>query len=661
MAKARRRPRRAPSWPMLPRNHSARLLWAGVAMLVVLSFVTYAGHHPGLSGHPALRPPEHALDALRALFGLMAYGLPFALIGLGLIGFWGAHWVRRRRMTIRLAAMLPLVSAFLEAGGRLAGLGSGGGGYLGATAYFYFEDVAGRTLGPILLWVAMIIAARALYPFRAVDQAALGVSRFACRSISALWSGLGGLARRIRARKAPQPAGLPGARMRSQQTADWSRVAPRGQWRAAGAAAPWSPPWAQEASTGMRSARPTQMVSEAGGYGLLPVPEPWASLPLPRDILPRAEEAIIRGTVHGLEDPSDLQAQIVDVAKRLTGITLAPCACPHQRELAALTFEFQRVDNGRKVITDLERVERDIALALGRDRVKILFGSTVKIRLPLGRNERALVRYSPLIDEIAASSAADSIIHVIGRNPRGKPFYLEALNSRHVLVAGTTGSGKSNVLFSIILGHALLQSPKKVKLVLADHKQEFSILEGLPHLYHPIVTDVSEFKELEFRLQGELERRKEIRARRQREDFETLIIVIDEFEGFAPTESFIRLVAESRSARMRFILAVQHPTREALGDTRLKANLLTRICFQVAHPSAAHVALGDKDAAKLAASLMGRGDCIVQSPRGVERVQAAWVTSPGEAEPSDLGTIVDFLQRLRTGELADERRDALSK
>ena len=153
------------------------------------------------------------------------------------------------------------------------------------------------------------------------------------------------------------------------------------------------------------------------------------------------------------------------------------------------------------------------------------------------------------------------------------------------------------------------------------------------------MTTNSEFQHLLLDLQDELERRKSIVDLADRTQFPLLAVIIDEFHGFGCSDQLMGLVAEARSFGVHFILATQHPTADVISTT-VKANLVTRIAFRVANESASRLVLDEPGASKL----LGQGDCLVRTVNGVQRVQAAWVSSSETGEDSDILRLQNYLR-----------------
>ena len=203
----------------------------------------------------------------------------------------------------------------------------------------------------------------------------------------------------------------------------------------------------------------------------------------------------------------------------------------------------------------------------------------------------------------------------------------------HVLVAGTTGSGKTVLVRSIVLSLAMNNRPRRLQIVLLDPKGHgFDPLNGLPHLLRPVVTDATEALVLLAGLVREMERRDVGGNNRP-----LIVVVIDELAdltlvGGKTMERFMtRLAQRGRKAGLHLVACTQKPTAAVVG-TLVKANFPARVVGAVVSPEDAKVATGV--AGTGAERLRGRGDFLLLVRGEVIRLQAAY------ASTKDIGRIV---------------------
>ena len=215
----------------------------------------------------------------------------------------------------------------------------------------------------------------------------------------------------------------------------------------------------------------------------------------------------------------------------------------------------------------------------------------------------------------------------------------------HILIAGTTGSGKSGCINTILTSILLRATPDEVRLILIDPKRiELNYYESIPHLLTPVVSSPKEASAVLLNVVTEMERRYErlsqVRARnlpeanrafrkRGEEELPYLLVVIDELADLmmvSPQEvedSIIRLAQKSRAVGIHLVLATQRPSVDVITGM-IKANVPSRIAFAVSSQTDSRVIL-DSNGAE---SLLGQGDMLFK-PLGtsrLQRVQGAFVT-----------------------------------
>jgi len=197
----------------------------------------------------------------------------------------------------------------------------------------------------------------------------------------------------------------------------------------------------------------------------------------------------------------------------------------------------------------------------------------------------------------------------------------------HVLLAGTTGSGKTNAERLFFYGLARGNEPDQVNFVLIDTKKRGRCWQGfadIPHLGHPIITD--EATALRALLWAVAETDRRATSGRTRPH---LFIGIDEAQDLLDKPPFVKVIGDiagtGREFGVHLLVAVQNPTAKQLGDAGIKRNLTTRLVGRVDSATAAHVATGQKGTG--AEALAGAGDMLLVDPGGVVRLTAALLTS----------------------------------
>ena len=238
----------------------------------------------------------------------------------------------------------------------------------------------------------------------------------------------------------------------------------------------------------------------------------------------------------------------------------------------------------------------------------------------------------------------------------------------HLLIAGTTGSGKSGCINAILTSILLRATPDEVRLILIDPKRiELNYYESIPHLLTPVVSSPKEASAVLLNVVTEMERRYErlslpagaqpargepLRCRKRgEEELPYLLVVIDELADLMMVspqdveDAIIRLAQKSRAVGIHLVLATQRPSVDVITGM-IKANVPSRIAFAVSSQTDSRVIL-DQNGAE---SLLGQGDMLFK-PLGtsrLQRVQGAFVTE------EEVALIVE---QTRDAAAAEDRRD----
>ena len=241
----------------------------------------------------------------------------------------------------------------------------------------------------------------------------------------------------------------------------------------------------------------------------------------------------------------------------------------------------------------------------------------------------------------------------------------------HILIAGTTGSGKSGCINTILTSILLRATPDEARMILIDPKRiELNYYESIPHLLTPVVSSPKEASAVLLNVVTEMERRYErlsqVRARnlpeanrafrkRGEDELPYLLVVIDELADLMMVspqdveDSIIRLAQKSRAVGIHLVLATQRPSVDVITGM-IKANVPSRIAFAVSSQTDSRVILD----ANGAESLLGQGDMLFK-PLGtsrLQRVQGAFVTE------DEIALVVEQAPRPAR---AGDRRDASSR
>ncbi len=306
----------------------------------------------------------------------------------------------------------------------------------------------------------------------------------------------------------------------------------------------------------------------------------------------------------------------------------------------------------------------DLSYALATTEIRILAPipgkQAVGVEVPnLSPN---LVTLGDIFDDLPATASPLSVW--LGKDISGNAVWTDLARMPHVLIAGTTGSGKSGCINAILTSILLRATPDEVRMILIDPKRiELGFYESIPHLLTPVVSSPKQAAAALANIVTEMERRYEklsiLRARnlpeanralRQRGEqaLPYLLVVIDELADLmmiSPQEvedAVIRLAQKSRAVGIHLVLATQRPSVDVITGM-IKANVPSRIAFAVSSQTDSRVIL-DSGGAE---SLLGQGDMLFK-PLGtsrLQRLQGAYVTE------EEVALIVDQCRVQREQEL----------
>ena len=315
----------------------------------------------------------------------------------------------------------------------------------------------------------------------------------------------------------------------------------------------------------------------------------------------------------------------------------------------------------------IAQLKDDLAYALASTDIRILAPIPGKkaVGVEVPNTRRRMVRLGDIYQGRPEDSSP--LLAWLGKDISGHAVSMDLARMPHVLVAGTTGSGKSGSVNAILTSMLLHASPNELRLVLVDPKQvELNHYDSVPHLLTPVVTNarvaanvlenlVAEM-ESRYTVMGEargrnLEELNRIRTRKGEAPLPHILCVIDELADLmmvAPGEvedSIIRLAQKSRAVGIHLLLATQRPSTDVITGT-IKVNIPARIGFAVASQVDSRVIL-DQGGAE---SLLGQGDMLFR-PVGsskLQRVQGAFVTE------EEIARIVSFWSRQGTPDFDPE-------
>ena len=273
-------------------------------------------------------------------------------------------------------------------------------------------------------------------------------------------------------------------------------------------------------------------------------------------------------------------------------------------------------------IASIRNLTEELALALGAADVRLTReGESLALEVP--RADAEPVRFLPLLRNLPALPPFTACL---GLAEDGRPLLirLPSPDVAHILVAGATGSGKTELMRTIIVSLAITYRPAQLQLALIDPKgRGFAPLARFRHCVGPIATRPDETLTLLDRLVAEMERRDREGVSQPR-----IVIAIDELTDLLTTSgkrvelALTRIAQRGREAGLHLLAGAQKPASTVLGPL-LKANFPVRLVGRVGSAEDARVATGI--GASGAEKLMGRGDFLAVYASQVTRFQAAWI------------------------------------
>ena len=298
-------------------------------------------------------------------------------------------------------------------------------------------------------------------------------------------------------------------------------------------------------------------------------------------------------------------------------------------------------------------------------RISTIPGSnTVGIELP--NNTRENVYLSEILNNPDFKKKDIKLPIALGKNISGKPIVGDLTSMPHLLIAGTTGSGKSVCINTIILSLLYRHTPDKCKFILIDPKMlELSTYEGIPHLLCPVITEAKKAASVLGWVVKEMESRYRLMTKegvrnidgynaKHKLPMPYIVVVVDEMSDLMlvagkEIENYIQKLSQmARAAGIHIIMATQRPSVDVITGT-IKANFPTRISFQVTSKIDSRTILGEQGAEQL----LGKGDMLyMSSANRIVRIHAPFVSDNEiekinnsirtQAEPDYIDEILNF-------------------
>ncbi len=298
--------------------------------------------------------------------------------------------------------------------------------------------------------------------------------------------------------------------------------------------------------------------------------------------------------------------------------------------------------------------------------------NTVGIELP--NNKRENVYLSEILSDADFRKKDIKLPIALGKSISGIPIVGDLSSMPHLLIAGTTGSGKSVCINTIILSLLYRHSPDKCKFILIDPKMlELSTYEGIPHLLCPVITEAKKAASVLGWVVKEMESRYRLMTKdgvrnidgynsKHKLPMPYIVVVVDEMSDLMlvagkEIESYIQKLSQmARAAGIHIIMATQRPSVDVITGT-IKANFPTRISFQVTSKIDSRTILGEQGAEQL----LGKGDMLyMSSANRIVRIHAPFVSDNeiekinnslrSQAEPDYIDEILNFADEKEIGD-----------
>ena len=367
----------------------------------------------------------------------------------------------------------------------------------------------------------------------------------------------------------------------------------------------------------------------------------------PKDNKSKVSEAFIDQKIADLLDKLAMFKIDGDVVRTYTGPVVT-------------TFEFKPAPNVK--VSKILNLQDDLAMALKAQTIRIqapIPGKDV-VGIEVPNEDTQTIYLKEMLDSDIFQNSKSPLTMILGKDIVGKPFITDLKKLPHLLIAGTTGSGKSVGINSMILSLLYKNSPDNLKLVMIDPKMlEFSMYNDIPHLLTPVITKAGDAINALANMVSEMERRYTLMSqtktknienyneKAQKEGYETMpyiVVVIDELADLMMTSgkdveySIARLAQMARASGIHLIVATQRPSVDVVTGL-IKANLPSRLSYKVGQKIDSKIILDSMGAE----SLLGRGDMLFTPPgmSGLVRIHAPWSTE------EEIEKVVDFLKDQR--------------
>ncbi len=354
---------------------------------------------------------------------------------------------------------------------------------------------------------------------------------------------------------------------------------------------------------------------------------------------------------------SEIDQKIADLLDKLRRFKIDGDVVRTYSGPVVTTFEFKPAAHVK--VSKILTLQDDLAMALKAQTIRIQAPipgkDVVGIEIP-NKNIETIYLKEILESDIYKNTKSELTL-ALGKDIVGDPFITDLKKLPHLLIAGTTGSGKSVGINAMLLSLLYRNSPKTLRLIMIDPKMlEFSMYNDIPHLLTPVITEPKKAISVLSNLVAEMERRYKIMSETKTKNIETynekikkdggetlpfIVVIIDELADLMMTSGkevefhIGRLAQMARASGIHLIVATQRPSVDVVTGL-IKANLPSRISYRVGQKIDSKVILDQMGAE----SLLGRGDMLFTPPGspGIVRLHAPF------ASEKEIEEIVDFLK-----------------
>lgn len=389
----------------------------------------------------------------------------------------------------------------------------------------------------------------------------------------------------------------------------------------------------------------------------------------PVDLLSMGDGKVVKGSKKALTDTATrLQKTLYSfgVSAKVENVSVGP---------AITRYELKPAEGVR--VSKIAKLADDIALNLAAESIRIEAPIPGKqaVGIEIPNKEKEIVPLRDIIDSDEFNASKSKLAFALGKSVSGDTVVTDIGKMPHVLIAGSTGSGKSVCINTLITSILYKAKPSEVKLIMVDPKVvELSVYNGIPHLLIPVVTDPKKAAGALAWAVQEMVNRYSLFAQKNVRDIKgynaaldkegsegklpQIVIIIDELADLMMVslkdveDAICRLAQMARAAGMHLVIATQRPSVDVITGI-IKANIPSRIAFAVSSQVDSRTILDSMGAEKL----LGKGDMLFY-PAGASkatRVQGAFISD------GDVEKIVDFLKKDGEAVYSDDIIESIEK